>query len=189
MKIACLGWGSLVWDPRDLPIKGKWHEDGPILPIEFARQSSDGRITLVIVRELTIPKVPSLWAFLDVETIDDAVKRLRQREGIPSKNENKHIGRWLKRDGIQVDDSIVAIIGKWALDKGLEGVVWTDLPPKFKGKSGYMPSIDEVITYINELSEDAKERAQQYIQMTPLQVDTPYRKAIEKRLGWKPIIK
>lgn len=48
MKIVCLGWGSLVWDPKELLIDGHWNTDGPLLPIEFCRQSQDGRLTLVI---------------------------------------------------------------------------------------------------------------------------------------------
>jgi len=27
--IVCLGWGSLIWDHRDLPIGGGWRNDGP----------------------------------------------------------------------------------------------------------------------------------------------------------------
>ena len=50
MKIAILGWGSLIWQPKDLKFDANigWKEKGPILPIEFARISKDGRLALVI---------------------------------------------------------------------------------------------------------------------------------------------
>ena len=30
MKIAVLGWGSLIWDKRELSIIGDWQVGGPI---------------------------------------------------------------------------------------------------------------------------------------------------------------
>ena len=48
MKIAILASGSLVWDHRDLAIAEEFQSNGPRLPIEFGRVSSDGRLTLVI---------------------------------------------------------------------------------------------------------------------------------------------
>jgi hypothetical protein len=48
MKIVILGWGSLIWDPRDLPHQEPWLDDGPKLPLEFSRISKDRRLTLVI---------------------------------------------------------------------------------------------------------------------------------------------
>lgn len=49
MKIAVLGWGSLIWDQGNLQINDdRWHTAGPLLPIEFARISGGSRLTLVI---------------------------------------------------------------------------------------------------------------------------------------------
>jgi len=42
MKIAILGWGSLIKEPCELPIAGEWQKDGPLLWIEFSRISQRG---------------------------------------------------------------------------------------------------------------------------------------------------
>ena len=69
MKIAFLGWGSLIWDQRELRTKGNWNGDGPSLPIEYRRISRDGRITLVLYPNAE--EVKTLWAHADYEKLGE----------------------------------------------------------------------------------------------------------------------
>jgi hypothetical protein len=58
--IACIGRCSLIWDVRNLDVDGNWR-DGPLLPVEFARQSSNRRITLVLsTLEANLESIPPL---------------------------------------------------------------------------------------------------------------------------------
>src|SRR5467141_640090 len=93
MQIACLGWGSLIWDPRELPVRGKWFDDGPMLPIEFARQSSDGRITLVLVPP-TFPFVRCLWKPMSVRKLTEARTALGHRESSKSEKPERSVDFW-----------------------------------------------------------------------------------------------
>jgi hypothetical protein len=76
-SIVCIGWGSLVYEPRELPC-GRWHDDGPSLPVEFVRESGNRRITLVIHPEA--PRVPPFWSALDVPDLVTARDKLGVRE-------------------------------------------------------------------------------------------------------------
>lgn len=78
MTIACLGWGSLYWEPKALPLAEDWKLDGPVLPVEFLRRSSRGRVTLVLDPDGT--QVTSLWVPLRCENLAEAVEALRKRE-------------------------------------------------------------------------------------------------------------
>jgi hypothetical protein len=62
MTIVCRGWGSVIWNTGAVPTAGTWQTDGPSVPVEFARQSDDGRMTLVIADETRSP--PVLWSAL-----------------------------------------------------------------------------------------------------------------------------
>ncbi|MBO6720044.1 MAG: hypothetical protein JJ913_19000 [Rhizobiaceae bacterium] len=176
--IACLGWGSLVWDPRSLPIQRRWFEDGPMLPLEFARQSIDDRITLVIAADAS--PVRSLWAIMDAKDIGAARRALHEREVIPEKNETKHVGIWPTESQ---SSEIIPGLDDWAAVRKLDGVVWTALPPKFAGKD-VKPTEEEVIQHLRGLRGAKRDEAERYVRRAPPQIDTAYRRRIEAELGW-----
>ena len=178
MAIACLGWGSLIWSPRTLPVRGIWQTDGPALPVEFSRQANDGRITLAITPGAK--PIPVLWAELEVDRIDAAVYELGRREGIPSDDTEAHVGLWHPKGTprhYQAD-----VIGTWGKAKGFEAVVWTALPTGFKHARGTIPTIEEVLAYLCDLTGETRTRAQEYIRRAPEQTRTAYREVIEREL-------
>lgn len=185
MAIACIGWGSLVWNPENLPTRGPWFIDGPLLPIEFARQSGDDRITLVLIRKKSFPLVRSLWTVLSLTDLDEAREALRDREGIPKKNVDKDIGVWKNKDQSPKDE-IKKCIGAWAKPLRLEAVIWTDLPPKFQGVNRRLPTAGEVVSHLSALNDLKRKNAEHYIRMAPRQIDTDYRREIESQLHWTP---
>jgi hypothetical protein len=182
MTIACLGWGSLIWNPRNLPLQSHWHKDGPSLPVEFARKSADGRITLVIAPDSKVLRV--LWAALDVSTVDEARQTLADREGIRPENMGRYMGAWSSDRSSGHPE--VATIGEWAIASGISGAVWTALPPKFSEVVG-KPSWNQVIRYLAQLTGDTKRLAEEYVRRAPSQIRTPYREKIERELGWTPL--
>jgi len=180
-RIACLGWGSLIWEPRDFVIQGQWFEDGPLIPVEFARQSQDGRITLVLVEARQM--IPSLWAVMEAVDLASAVEALRAREGIPGKNVEKHVCRWSVG---QPSPRLIPRLSEWANAHDLVHVLWTGLPPKFNGAE-IAPSAKQVVEYLETLSGEQRERAEQYVRLAPRQIDTHYRRCIEASLHWHPL--
>ncbi len=78
MKIAILGWGSLIWNSGELKTKfTQWTEDGPLLPIEFARKSSGGRLTLVLYKDAK--PVKTLWNISESEDLEGAICNLGKK--------------------------------------------------------------------------------------------------------------
>ena len=176
--IACLGWGSLIWDPRNLPIRRYWFDDGPLIPLEFARQSMDDRITLVIVPAAR--PVRSLWALMDSDSLEDAKEQLQLREG--TKNP-EYIGNWSRE---QLSPVSIPGLREWAVARNIYSVVWTALPPKFKGDDNRQPNVEDVLRYLQALTGTARDAAEKYIRRAPRQIDTAYRRRIEAELQWLP---
>lgn len=179
MIIGCLGWGSLVWDPRELPIQRQWFDDGPFVKIDFIRQSNDNRITLVMGDNAK--PVRTLWAVMDSTDVPTARKALRNREGNPP---IEHIGCWSV--GEPSPRSIPGL-SEWALAHGLNAVIWTAIPPKFAGEVGRLPQIEEVLDHLRRLVGAERDNAERYIRLAPRQIDTDYRRKIEAELGWSAV--
>ena len=174
--IVCLGWGSLVWEPGELKVVGKWKRDGPDLPVEYLRHSRDGRLTLVI--DSAVPCSQVLWAQMDYVNAIDAKENLRIREG---KIKDEHVGVW--KTG-QNNPRYLPDLHTWAERVGAETVIWTALPPKFENIDYKKPNIEDAIAHIENLSAQSKRLAEEYVRKTPAQIRTPFRIKFEEYFNW-----
>ncbi len=181
MKIAIIAWGSLVWDPRTLQIKGDWNNIGPMLNIEFSRVSKDGRLTLVIDPD-NGEEVKTYFAESKRTDLGDAIADLRDREGTV----RKRIGFV---DLISGNDSkaefadqvdVFTKIQDWCRSKGYDAAVWTALPSQFKDQTKLDFSVDNAIFYLQHLPKSARENALEYIRNAPQEIITPVRRKIEE---------
>ena len=180
MKIACLGWGSLIWRPGGLKIQRYWFNDGPFLPLEFARQSENGRLTLVI--NVGSKPVRSLWALMDTTDLNEAKTSLMLREGIKERNIEKHLG--VLTCSNEVQDQFLQELKEWALTLKLDAILWTSLEPKFSDEVNRAPTLDEALNYLRNLDIQKRQAAEEYIRRAPQQIDTSYRQVFESEFGW-----
>lgn len=177
MKIACIGWGSLIWDRQDLLVRDEWFEDGPVLPIEFTRQSRNGRITLII-DDLGTP-VTTLWSLMTTDVFDDAKESLMVREDTTKSK----IHSVKSTDNESTLGPYQITVLRWLQEKQLDAAVWTGL--SFSEHTNWTrPSLEYVIKYLTSLEGEVGRLAEEYVRRAPKQIDTEYRREIEKKLGW-----
>lgn len=179
--IVFLGWGSLIWKPGNLQLKGPWNDDGPFLPIEYARISRNGRLTLVLCSGVS--DVQTLWAYSGHDGLSHSVDALAKRERTgPSRIGYMSIPDNLDRCRAVPD--VLPRIRSWAEQKGIDVVVWTDLPTNFEEKTGKVFSGEAVIEYLKSLKGETLQKARKYVEKTPPQIDTRIRRRIGHELGW-----
>ncbi len=180
-KIAILGWGSLIWEPRDDLKKyiGVWEEDGPILPIEFSRisDSRNGALTLVIDPDNGF-QVRTKYILSKRKNPGDAACDLRKREGTVI----RHIGLIdLEKDFYRGHWSfVIDKIKLWAIAKQLRAVVWTDLPSNYSEKTKKVFEPENAIEYLKSLNEEGQKLSKEYIRKAPANVKTPLRRKVSQ---------
>jgi hypothetical protein len=177
MKIVFLGWGSLIWNPDGLPLAGDWQQGGPLLPMEFSRISSDGRLTLVI-DEINGTEVVTRYALSSRTDLQHAVEDLRKREGTVQAS----IGFVdLVEGAIKPNQStITSRIWDWANTAGVDAVVWTSLTSNFNQRTADRFSVRGAVAYLKGLQGTDLERALEYIRKAPEEVNTPLRRALHE---------
>jgi hypothetical protein len=190
MRIAVLAWGSLVWQPRNAhgelcvhPGEG-WRSDGPRLPIEFARISADGRLTLIAMPGLADTS-PVLWRRSCHDGLEDAITNLAQRETNAPRRHIHAAGPGGILNG--APDPIVArAVSDWVLTRAdVDAAIWTGLPPgprwRTNGHDGF--SSDAALAYVASLAGPMRDLAAEYVARTPHQIATPLRPRLETALG------
>lgn len=179
MKIAVLGWGSLIWDMRNLRIAGVWKNGGPVLPIEFSRVSGDGRLTLVI-DPLHGVSVTTRFAHSEFINLNDAIANLREREGTSAEKigfvnlVNNTESYYSRRQHHSACNSIRV----WAQANDWQAVIWTALISNFESDGRPPFSTPAAVAYVNGLNGELKTRAFEYLQRAPEEVDTPIRRQL-----------
>lgn len=186
MSIACLGWGSLIWEPRALARNGvaaglvadggSWRADGPRLPVELARESEiEGQRFVSWVITPGVESSQTLWTTLDLDE-RAAVRVLAEREGVSV----SEIGTWPGALTSDVDDAIAT----WARANDIARVIWTASAPQWRGERR-APAELELIEFLDGLvREGAAGHAETYVRNTPPQIASSYRRAIARRFGW-----
>jgi hypothetical protein len=186
MKIAVLGWGSLVWKPEPMKLKDRWHFDGPMLPIELARISQSGaskleQLTLVPYPESKL--IPVLWATTAHDDLDAAIRNLAGREDCDRRN----IG-FISTSSREFHSTTIPgmheDISQWAAKKNIDAAIWTDLPSNFFEKTKGVLTEYNVLEYLRKQNKRGNNQPREYIQNAPKQIRTRLRDAIQRELGW-----
>ncbi len=176
VKIAILGWGSLLWDERpefEEQLDGCcWNFDGPELELEFSRisESRCDALTLVVDRERGAPTTVA-WRLSKRASVEEVVCDLRCREGTSRKNiglVDFNAGRF-----------DCPVVREWASPKGLVAVVWTALKPGFEDVCRD-ELVEKAVKHVRSLAPPGQAKAAEYVWRAPEFVDTPVRRALQQ---------
>lgn len=178
--IAFLGWGSLIWDPRPEfdEHHETWQEDGPELPLEFARISKSRSMALTLVLDsMHGARCRVAYARSKRRDPQDSICDLRSREGTTLRNIGYYFADGSARQAR--DDATATVISRWAAAKGFDVVVWTDLPSNFRTVLGHDFSVTAAVQHVRGLPPTGIAAAAEYVWRAPSFVVTPLRAALQ----------
>ncbi len=194
--VTVIGWGSLIWNRECLKLRGRWHRDGPELPVEFARISNDGSLTLVTNNERGWEKQKTYWVVMDFEDVGTAEENLRKREA-HGKDTRTPMGVVRGIEARPSEGTIDCMIWDWMKNNGdIDAVIWTALGERWIPRRSFESVevlAEAALKYMENLERAAKDdekkgklfdQVQEYVRKTPPQIDTAVRKLLRDKKGW-----
>jgi hypothetical protein len=182
MKIAFLGWGSLLRISHALKLVGKWQSDGPLFPLEFAYITKSNVLTLAI--HPASSQVQTFWAQSEFEDLEEAKGAL----GKLSRTELSDISCSSAEENSNKDELAAATYDSlrvWLKQKGLDAVVWIGRKSNFKEATGADFTEESAMDFINMLSKNQRLAAEEHIINYPDQIETTLRQQLRIKFGWR----
>ena len=187
MKIAVIGYGSLIWDLECLEprVDGPWQRaGGPLLPLEFSRISPKRRQALVLVVDDSISAPCATSHIASTRNrLEDAVDDLAQRERC-----RPEFISYTSRDGSRsrgTSRRAQSAVQAWLAGTRFDGAVWTGLPANFAEATGTPFSHDAALAYLQKLDEPSLAEAWRYMEYAPEETATPLRRHVRAQGWWQ----
>lgn len=185
MKIAILGWGSLIWDLGVLTphVTGDWVMcGGPKLPMEFSRISPKRKMGLTVCLDpqdgqpCATHAVQSVRSDIVAAAQDLAIREIAPFELIGFVAGTQEQGRL---------PGVITTVRNWCAQTGWDGAVWTDLEPNYSGYRGQAFTVPRGIDYLSTLTGESIAEAFRYIEEAPKTTQTPLRTALNRVDWWR----
>ncbi len=188
MRIAILGWGSLIESLGVLNInlyfgENGWQTDGPVLPIEFSRISGvhDKLRYLSLVISPSSNWIMTLFAESIYTDLNNAICNLANREstafsaiGYFNFDKSKLNSRF--------SSDLFQSLEKWNENKNYNALIWTDLDSNFESIAKRPYTIENVQSYLKSFTIEELKKSIDYIRSAPSQTETQNRSIILNHL-------
>jgi hypothetical protein len=180
IKIAILGWGSLLWEESQRGFDEQhegWRFDGPVLKLEFSRKSESRLNALTLVIDpIHGQECQVAYALSKRASPQEAIADLCAREKTRERNIGCSFADGSRRQGR--DANLIDVILLWAKEKSIDVVLWTDLPGSFDNvpKNEFVTA---AVNHVQQLTRKGKVMAAEYVWRAPDLVDTPLRRALQ----------
>ena len=160
------------------------------IPIEFARISDDGRLTIVV--HSGSRRIATYSVEADHEAVGTARENLRLREG-PVRCETLARDEWIasvdtsgERRGM-IGPVDVDAVREWLRAKGYGSAIWTAIPPRLshpRHGSIRVLTVEAVVDYLRSLAPELQMKTRDYFRSVPSDIQTQLRRGIERSMGW-----